>query len=165
LYRFNSYFTASYVTRGSSSVAARGNGQVAIAFDPAGVRGGNVISDIFMKRGFVTLVGIVSENEVIHNFKLYDNYPNPFNPSTKIKFEIGTPLPPFAKGGTSILKLVIFDILGREIAVFTHPLRGGREGLGTFEVEWNASEYPSGVYFYSLQAGDYKKTKRMVLIK
>ncbi len=98
-------------------------------------------------------------------FELYQNYPNPFNPSTKIKFDVPTPLIP-PEGGTSV-RLIVYDILGREVASLIPPLRGGQEGLqpGSYEVEWNASNYPSGVYFYKLTAGDYADTKKMVLLK
>ncbi|RPI16845.1 MAG: T9SS C-terminal target domain-containing protein [Ignavibacteriae bacterium] len=149
--------TASYSTRGSSSVAARGNGQVAIAFDPAGSRGGDVVSDIFMKRGFVTSVGIVSSNETVHDFKLYDNYPNPFNPSTKIKFSVASNV----KREMSNVKITVFDVIGREITTLVNE----QLKPSTYEVEWNASDYPSGVYFYTLTTESFSETKKMILIK
>ena len=103
---------------------------------------------------------------VPQNYELFQNYPNPFNPNTKIKFSIPTPLnPPFAKGGTAkpggFVKLIVYDILGKEVQSLIN------EGLkpGTYEVEWNAGNYPSGVYFYKLTAQDYSETKKMVLIK
>jgi photosystem II stability/assembly factor-like uncharacterized protein len=96
-------------------------------------------------------------NEIPAQFHLYQNYPNPFNPATKIKFSL--PLP--SKGGVHEVKLIIYDILGKEVATLVN------EELkpGTYEVEWNASNYPSGVYYYSLQADEYKETKKMVVIK
>ena len=106
--------------------------------------------------------------EVPTSFTLSQNYPNPFNPSTKIKFEI--PYSPF-EGGKGDVKLVIYDVLGKEITNLIPP---GQEGLlpGTYEVEWDASNYPSGVYFYKLtvrqggsSTGDFSETKRMVMIK
>lgn len=115
-------------------------------------------------------IGIKPLNEIIpEQFYLFQNYPNPFNPVTKIKFQIATPLNP-PERGTSV-RLIVYDILGREIANLIPPLWGGQEGLpaGTYEVEWDGSSYPSGVYFYNLTAGDASNqlsiTKKMVLIK
>jgi hypothetical protein len=85
-------------------------------------------------------------------FTLSQNYPNPFNPKSNIKFQI-------AKSGD--VKLVIFNVLGREITTLVN------EALqpGTYEVEWDGSNYPSGVYFYKLNTTDYAETRKMVLIK
>jgi photosystem II stability/assembly factor-like uncharacterized protein len=105
-------------------------------------------------------------SEVPAQFSLFQNYPNPFNPTTKIKFDIPTPLsPPFGKGGRTqsggFVKISIYDILGREVAVLVNEqLRAG-----TYEVDFDGANYPSGVYFYKLTAQDYSETKRMVLIK
>jgi photosystem II stability/assembly factor-like uncharacterized protein len=103
-------------------------------------------------------------------FSLYQNYPNPFNPVTKIKFAIPTPLnPPLAKGGTAkpggFVKLIVYDILGREVEILINESATGGLKPGTYEVEWNGSNYPSGVYFSKLTAGDFSETKKMVLIK
>ncbi|HEY5534359.1 MAG TPA: FG-GAP-like repeat-containing protein [Ignavibacteria bacterium] len=98
------------------------------------------------------------ENVVPTEFALEQNYPNPFNPVTKIRFEI-----PLSKGGQrglySILK--IFDILGKEITTLVN------ESLkpGTYEVTFNGSNLPSGVYFYRFRAGDFIDTKKLVLFK
>jgi photosystem II stability/assembly factor-like uncharacterized protein len=88
------------------------------------------------------------------NFALYQNYPNPFNPITKIKFDIVA----HSVGQTF---LSVYDMLGREVATLVNEqLRPG-----TYEVEWNASQYTSGVYFYKLNSGNYTETKKLVLIK
>ncbi len=114
--------------------------------------------------GFVIGVEPIS-SEVPQQFKLYQNYPNPFNPSTKIKFDV----PPSKGARGMITQLVVYDILGKEVQTLIN------EGLkpGTYEVEWNGSDYPSGVYFYKLTIGDpsassghsFSETKKMVLIK
>ncbi len=99
-------------------------------------------------------------SEVPKSYALYQNYPNPFNPITKVKFEI--PLSRGVSEGRGVLvRLIIYDILGREIAVLVN------ESLspGTYEVTWDASNFPSGVYFYQLMADDFVETKKMVLIK
>jgi len=91
-------------------------------------------------------------SEVPNSFKLVQNYPNPFNPSTKINFAL--PKPDF-------VKLVVYDILGREVATLVN------ESLkpGTYEVEWNASNFSSGVYFYRLETDGYIETKKMIVVK
>ncbi len=93
-----------------------------------------------------------------NQFSLSQNYPNPFNPTTKIRFSIpATPSP----SGRVRVGLVIYDILGREVATLVN------EDLkpGTYEINWDASNYVSGVYFYKLTSGEFSETKRMVLVK
>ena len=85
-------------------------------------------------------------------FYLYQNYPQPFNPSTTIKFQVPT---------ISFVTLKIFDALGREIAVLINEVKEA----GTFEVEFDGSDLTSGIYFYTLKAGGYTNTKKMSLIK
>ena len=109
---------------------------------------------------------------VPNQFILYQNYPNPFNPVTKIKFSLPNPSEsgvyvPLSHSEELGVRLIIYDILGREVATLILPLRGGYEELkpGTYEVEWNASNYPSGVYFYRLTIKGYTETKKMVLLK
>lgn len=112
-------------------------------------------------------------NKIPDEFQLYQNYPNPFNPVTKIKFEIPTPLsPPFnqmshpargrgdgAAGG--FVQLIIYDILGREVSTLVNE----QLKPGSYEVEFDGSNFASGIYFYRLIAGDFIQTKKMVLIK
>lgn len=85
-------------------------------------------------------------------FGLDENYPNPFNPTTTIKFSIPEQVD---------VKLKVFDILGREVKVLLDKYMQA----GTYEIEFNASELPSGVYFYNLVAGSKSITKKMVLTK
>jgi len=96
-------------------------------------------------------------NNVALNFHLGQNYPNPFNPSTKIRFSI----PSNIRNVATEVKLVIYDLLGREIAKLVD------ENLlpGNYEVQWNAASIASGVYFYSLRAGNYSQIRKMVLLK
>ena len=79
-------------------------------------------------------------------------YPNPFNPATNIKFSIPK---------SSFVKLVIYDLLGSEVALLVN------EGLnaGSYKTDWNASGFTSGIYFYKLEAGDFIDTKKMILVK
>jgi hypothetical protein len=110
------------------------------------------------------LIGIkpISGN-VPSKYNLYQNYPNPFNPTTRIKFSI-----PPSKGARGMnTSLTIYNILGKEVASLIPLLWGGQEGLapGTYEVIWNASNYPSGIYFYTLKTENFTDTKKMILIK
>jgi len=89
---------------------------------------------------------------VLQEFSFEQNYPNPFNPSTKISWQ--SPV-----GSHQTLK--IFDILGNEIATLVNEYKPA----GKYEVEFNAANLPSGVYFYQLKAGSFVETKKMVLLK
>jgi hypothetical protein len=91
-------------------------------------------------------------NEVPNSYALYQNYPNPFNPVTKIKFDIPK---------SAYTEIKIYDNLGREVST----LISNRLTAGKYEVDWNASNYPSGVYFYKLISDDYTQTRKMVLVK
>lgn len=103
-----------------------------------------------------------------NEFSLYQNYPNPFNAVTKIRFDI-----PVGRIHKSPIQLKIFDVLGREVASLFPPFWEGQDGLqgGTYEVEFDGSNYSSGIYYYFLSSpsagtgGAFTQTKRMVLTK
>ncbi len=86
------------------------------------------------------------------DFNLYQNYPNPFNPSTKISYEIPT---------ESKVLIKVYDILGRDVVTLINDY----QKAGRYEVEWNAGNFASGVYFYSIKAGDFYSTKKLILLK
>jgi len=96
-------------------------------------------------------------SEVPKSFALYQNYPNPFNPNTKIKFSLPNP----SKGGALETRLVVYDALGRVVATLVDQ----QMQPGSYEVEWDAGNYPSGVYFYKLESGSFSESKKLVLIK
>ena len=97
------------------------------------------------------LIGI-QNNQTVNEFHLLQNYPNPFNPFTNIMYTI-------VKQEFTTLK--VYDILGKEIAVLVNE-----EKLpGRYQVTFNAANLASGVYFYTLTTGDFKETKKMVLVK
>jgi uncharacterized protein (DUF608 family) len=83
---------------------------------------------------------------------LSQNFPNPFNPSTNISFSLPKQLQ---------VSLRIYDLLGRELAKIVDE----RKDPGSYTVEWNARNFSSGVYFYRLQAGEFIKTKRLLLLR
>lgn len=100
-------------------------------------------------------IGVSLISQVIpERFSLLQNYPNPFNPNTNIKFNI-------SGSSTVQIFLSVFDILGHEIAkLVNQSLKPG-----SYNVDWDATNYPSGVYFYKLTAGKFSETKKMILIK
>ncbi|RPI16577.1 MAG: T9SS C-terminal target domain-containing protein [Ignavibacteriae bacterium] len=91
-------------------------------------------------------------SQIPGKFMLNQNYPNPFNPKTIINYQL--PM-------SSDVKLKIYDVVGREVDVLINQ----KQNAGTYEVEWNASNYPGGVYFYKIFTNDFSETKKMVLIK
>jgi len=92
-------------------------------------------------------------NQIPSKFNLEQNYPNPFNPVTKIRFSVPK---------SSNITLEVFDVTGKLIATLA---KNEAVTAGLKEVEFNASNFPSGVYFYSLKSGDYSETRKMVLVK
>ncbi|MCH7721906.1 MAG: T9SS type A sorting domain-containing protein [Bacteroidetes bacterium] len=101
-----------------------------------------------------------------NTFYLHQNYPNPFNPSTKIKFTIPTsPLNPSPYQGEGnrgrLITLKVYDVLGNEIATLVNEVKPA----GIYEVDWDASRFSSGVYFYQLNAGSFVETKKMILLR
>ena len=91
-------------------------------------------------------------NVIPKSFKLYQNYPNPFNPVTKIKFDIPK---------SNHVKIIIYNALGKEVATLVNE----KLSAGGYEVDWNASGNPSGVYYYKLETEEFTKTRKIVLLK
>ena len=85
-------------------------------------------------------------------FNLSQNYPNPFNPTTLIRYTIA---------GSKEVKLGVYDILGREVAVLVNE----RRGPGSYEVTFDGSGLSSGVYVYRLIVGNFVESRKMVLMK
>jgi outer membrane protein assembly factor BamB len=92
-------------------------------------------------------------------FRLEQNYPNPFNPTTTINYTIPASLNP-SKGGTYV-KLNVYDILGREVTTLVNE----EKQPGNYEVKFDATNFPSGVYLYKLTSGAITLTKKMLLMK
>ena len=96
---------------------------------------------------------------IVNSYSLSQNYPNPFNPTTKIRFTI--PSTPLSFGEGMGVRLVIYDLLGKEVATLVKE----EKPAGTYEVTFDASGLSSGVYYYKITAGDYSETKKMILIR
>ncbi|MBI5403940.1 MAG: T9SS type A sorting domain-containing protein [Ignavibacteriae bacterium] len=113
------------------------------------------ISQWSQVRTFTTIcptgVNLIS-SDIPAEYKLYNNYPNPFNPNTIIKYQITN---------SKFSTLKIFDILGREVKTLVKEF----QKAGVYEVSFDADGLPSGIYFYRLQSGDFADVKRMILIK
>ncbi len=86
---------------------------------------------------------------------MHQNNPNPFNPTTKIKFEVPQSF------SNENLKLIVYDMLGSEIKVITDQ----KFAAGIYEVDFDAANLPSGIYFYKLSSGNLRDVKKMVLLK
>lgn len=116
------------------------------------------------------IVNVESNNPSIveNNFILEQNYPNPFNPVTTIKYsipsnvksEISNGVIPSGVEGFKV-QIKIYDILGREIQTLVNK----QQKPGNYEIQWDASNYPSGIYLYKLTAGNFSEMKKMILLK
>ena len=86
------------------------------------------------------------------DYKLYQNFPNPFNPSTKISYKINQ---------EGFVKLSVFNLVGQEIESLVNEY----QAAGKYDIEFNAKDLPSGIYLYKLQVNGYTSVKRMTLIR
>ncbi|MBK6537363.1 MAG: T9SS type A sorting domain-containing protein [Ignavibacteria bacterium] len=99
------------------------------------------------------LTSVSPDETQVKNYSLLQNYPNPFNPVTNLEFVIPD---------QEFVSLIVYDILGNEISVLVNEMKRA----GSYTTEWNASEYPSGIYFYILSVkGKFVETKSMMLLK
>ncbi len=108
-------------------------------------------------------LGVVSDitpdADHVLNFNLLQNYPNPFNPNTTIKYSIPNLIS--TEGRNLNVLLRVYDILGNEVATLLDEFKQA----GEYEIEFNASSLPSGIYFYNLNAREFSSTKKMILLK
>jgi len=110
-----------------------------------------LLETIGRSMGLVTSINSGKEI-IISDFLLYDNYPNPFNPSTIIKFRIPK---------NSYVTLTVIDMLGKKIEKLVEK----HMASGTYSIEFNAASLSGGVYFYSLTADEFIQTKKMIYLK
>ena len=103
---------------------------------------------------FNYIIGVKENNQIPVKFSLSQNYPNPFNPETQIKYSLQK---------NSLVKLKIYDVLGREVVTLVNEFKKA----GEYIVPFSITQYPlaSGVYYYKLQADEFSDVKRMILIK
>jgi hypothetical protein len=141
-------FGISYSTT-STVKSAVGQGFVGTVVGSASIVESGFLADTLM-RG--TVVRVADNLSVPTEYALRQNFPNPFNPSTTIVFELPA---------KTMVRLTAYDLLGREIATLVDE----DKTAGVYEVLFDASRMASGVYFYRLEAGGYCATKRMVILK
>lgn len=98
------------------------------------------------------IVSFNEEENLISGYYLSQNYPNPFNPITKIKFSISK---------SELVQVKVYDILGKELKTLLNEYKQA----GTNEIDLDASNLPSGIYFYRIISGNYSETKKMILIR
>ena len=110
-----------------------------------------LLETIGKNMGLVTSVEI-NVKQAPKGFYLLDNYPNPFNPTTKIEYLVPE---------TSMITLKVFDSLGREVSTLVDEIKSP----GKYEVNFDGSDLTSGVYMYVLTAGNYSQIKKMILLK
>jgi hypothetical protein len=101
-----------------------------------------VITSVRTSTGFV----------IPKSYSLSQNFPNPFNPTTKIEYQIPE---------LSFVTLTVYDVLGNEITTLVNE----EKSIGSYSVDFNATALPSGIYFYRLQASEFVETKKMILLK
>jgi len=100
-----------------------------------------------------TLISVGVEDEIVVNsFNLAQNYPNPFNPTTNIKYSLAE---------RSAVSLIVYDILGNEIATLVNTT----QSVGDYDINFDAANLASGLYIYTLKAGSFTSTKKMMLLK
>lgn len=93
-----------------------------------------------------------NDNKIPDNYELTQNYPNPFNPSTRISYSIPK---------ETFVEIKIYNMLGNEVALLVNE----EQKAGTYSITFNASNLPSGVYFYRLQADNFTITKKLTVLK
>jgi len=98
------------------------------------------------------VVGIEGESNLPTAYALHQNYPNPFNPASIIRYDIPT---------SSFVRISVYDILGEEI----RSLVSEEKNPGTYEVTFDAKDLPSGIYFYTIRAGEFSQSRKMILMK
>ena len=101
---------------------------------------------------FLTSARNVTSGNVPQRFELFQNYPNPFNPRTTIRYQLNEP---------AEVKLKVFNISGQEVALLVRA----RQNPGRYEIEWNAGDLPSGIYYYQIQANNNILTRKSLLLK
>ena len=131
------------------SIAVDGSGSVYVT----GGSVGNIITIDYATIKYSQPIAIQPiSTEIPKDFSLSQNYPNPFNPYTKIRFALPK---------SSFVKLVIYDVIGSEVATIVNE----RLKAGTYEADWSADKFTSGVYFYRLTTESYSQTMKMILVK
>jgi DNA-binding beta-propeller fold protein YncE len=144
------FFTSSWINQWSSNPAVYPCG---LAFDPVT---GRLWESCWSKDSiyvFDVVTAIEDEQKAIPiDYHLFQNFPNPFNPKTTIRYGVLK---------SSKVTLMVMDLLGRKVATLVNEFKSA----GNYQIDWNGSAQPSGIYFYRLQAGRFTEIRKMVLMK
>lgn len=163
---FNDYTTIKYSSTGNQLWLQRYNGvgnyndaAVAVAIDNSenvyvtGASWGDSSNTDYATIKYSHLVSVNQiTNSIPKNYFLYQNYPNPFNPVTVISYQLAV---------NSNTSLKIYDILGNEVSTLVNE----KQNAGVYSINWNASSFPSGIYYYKIISEKFSDTKKMSLIK
>ena len=103
----------------------------------------------------------VQNNTIQNEFRLNQNFPNPFNPITTIKYQLPSEVKSEKANGERFIRLNVFDIRGREVITLVNQ----KQKPGNYEVTWDAIHQQSGIYFYRITVGNLVQTRKMVLLK
>jgi len=131
------------VVEGATSISVR--------LHPLGKFQGTVWMDA-LKISVITPTEVNGDNTIPNTFSLSQNYPNPFNPTTIIQYSIKE---------VSDVKLRVYDMLGREVKTLVNQ----QQSAGRYNIEFNAVNLSSGVYFYRIEAGNFIDSKKLLLLK
>jgi hypothetical protein len=128
-----------------------------VLFRQTGTGGSCMITDAKVRNsGNVPILVKFGNNsglsDIPKTFGLSQNYPNPFNPTTTIKYQLPTAVK---------VTIKIYDLLGKEV----QTLVNGVQEAGYYNVDWKATNFASGIYFYKIEAGNFTDVKKMVLLK
>jgi carboxypeptidase T len=121
--------------------------------DPSLQADGWYVDDIVINKYCVgTPLAVIGSNTVPDRFSLEQNYPNPFNPNTQIKYALAS---------DGLVKLTVYDILGKEIALLVNE----KQTAGRYAIDFDGSRFASGLYIYKIEAGSFTDVKKMMLVK
>lgn len=112
------------------------------------------------KYGLITSVDDFASSEIPASFQLYQNYPNPFNPSTIIQYSVPDVADAYYASTTNVT-LKVYDVLGNEVTTLVNE----NKSPGSYSITFDAGGLTSGIYFYTLRAGAFSETKKMILMK
>ncbi len=130
--------------------------ELLIVINPNGISFGYLAKEIFLYYSEPT--SVASEKNIVNGFNLFQNYPNPFNPTTTIKYSIPQ---------RSIVNITVYNILGKKIITLVNE----EKQAGNYEIKFDGSNFPSGVYFYKMQtnasisSSTFTETKKFILLK
>jgi hypothetical protein len=155
----NGYENVLTVSPASGSIAAGNSQLVTLTLNAQNISEGTYTGEvnIISSGGNITipidyLVDIEKESLLSNEYHLNQNYPNPFNPRTIINYSIAD---------QSQVLLIVYDALGREVTTLVNK----QQNPGIYQVEWNAENFSSGIYYYKLTVDEWSDTKKMILLR